>query len=200
MICVIDNYDSFVYNLVQYVGNLGAHCVVHRNDEVTVEQVAGLGPELIIISPGPGDPTDAGISIDLVRRLGHNVPIFGVCLGHQAIGAAFGARIRHAAEPMHGKCSEIKHDGEGVFAGLWNPLTVARYHSLLIEADTLPAELVATAWSETGEIMGVRHRTLPIEGVQFHPESLFTEQGVGMVGNVVRGIRGRESAEGLVTA
>ena len=200
MICVIDNYDSFVYNLVQYVGSLGAHCVVHRNDEVTVEQVVGLDPELIIISPGPGDPADAGISIDLVRRLGHNVPIFGVCLGHQAIGAAFGARIRHAAEPMHGKCSEITHDGEGVFAGLRNPLTVARYHSLVIEADTLPAELVATAWSETGEIMGVRHRTLPIEGVQFHPESLFTEQGVGMVGNVVRGIRGRVFAEGLVTA
>jgi len=200
VICVIDNYDSFVYNLVQYVGSLGAHCVVHRNDEVTVEQVVGLDPELIIISPGPGDPADAGISIDLVRRLGHNVPIFGVCLGHQAIGAAFGARIRHAAEPMHGKCSEITHDGEGVFAGLRNPLTVARYHSLVIEADTLPAELVATAWSETGEIMGVRHRTLPIEGVQFHPESLFTEQGVGMVGNVVRGIRGRVFAEGLVTA
>lgn len=200
MICVIDNYDSFVYNIVQYVGNLGAHCVVHRNDEVTVEQVVGLDPELIIISPGPGDPADAGISIDLVRRLGHNVPIFGVCLGHQAIGAAFGARIRHAAEPMHGKCSEIKHDGEGVFAGLRNPLTVARYHSLVIEADTLPAELAATAWSETGEIMGVRHRTLPIEGVQFHPESLFTEQGVGMVGNVVRSIRVRVSADGLVTA
>jgi anthranilate synthase/aminodeoxychorismate synthase-like glutamine amidotransferase len=200
MICVIDNYDSFVYNLVQYMGNLGADCVVYRNDEVTVEQVADLDPELIIISPGPGDPADAGISIDLVQRLGHNVPVFGVCLGHQAIGAAFGARIRHAAEPMHGKCSEIKHDGEGAFAGLRNPLTVARYHSLVVEADTLPAELMATAWSETGEIMGVRHRTLPIEGVQFHPESLFTEQGVGMVGNVVRGIRGRVSAEGLVTA
>ena len=200
MICVIDNYDSFVYNLVQYVGILGADCIVHRNDEVTVEQVAGLNPELIIISPGPGDPADAGISIDLVRRLGHHVPIFGVCLGHQAIGAAFGARIRHAAEPMHGKCSEIKHDGEGVFAGLRNPLTVARYHSLVIETETLPAELVVTAWSETGEIMGVRHRTLPIEGLQFHPESLFTEQGVGMMGNVVRGIRDRVFAEGLVTA
>jgi anthranilate synthase/aminodeoxychorismate synthase-like glutamine amidotransferase len=198
VICVIDNYDSFVYNLVQYVGGLGAECVVHRNDEVTVEQVADLDPELIIISPGPGDPADAGISIDLVRRLGHSIPIFGVCLGHQAIGAAFGARIRHAAEPMHGKCSEIKHDGEGVFAGLPNPLTVARYHSLVIEADTLPVELVVTAWSETGEIMGVRHRTLPIEGVQFHPESLFTEQGVGMVGNAVRGIRSRILAEGLV--
>ena len=200
MICVIDNYDSFVYNLVQYVGKLGADCAVHRNDELTVEQVAGLAPELVIISPGPGDPADAGISVELVRRLGRNFRIFGVCLGHQAIGAAFGARIRHAAEPMHGKCSEIKHDGEGVFAGLRNPLMVARYHSLVIEAGTLPAELVATAWSETGEIMGVRHRTLPIEGVQFHPESLFTEQGVRKVGNVVSGIRSRVFAEGLVTA
>ena len=188
MICVIDNYDSFVYNLVQYVGHLGADCVVYRNDEVSVEQVAALDPELIIVSPGPGGPGDAGICVDLIRRLGRGVPVFGVCLGHQAIGAAFGARIRHAAEPMHGKCSQVNHDGQGVFAGLPNPLTVARYHSLVIEASTLPAELVATAWSETGEIMGVRHRTLPIEGVQFHPESLFTEQGVGMVGNVVCGM------------
>ncbi|GEL20269.1 anthranilate synthase component II [Pseudonocardia asaccharolytica] len=197
MICVIDNYDSFVYNLVQYVGDLGADCVVHRNDEVTVEQIVDPTPELIIISPGPGDPADAGISVELVRRLGHHVPIFGVCLGHQVIGAAFGARIRHAAEPMHGKCSEITHDGRGVFAGLRNPLTVARYHSLVIEADTLPAELVATAWSAEGEIMGVRHRSLPIEGVQFHPESLFTEQGLDMVGNAVRGICSGVSAQRL---
>jgi anthranilate synthase/aminodeoxychorismate synthase-like glutamine amidotransferase len=189
MICVIDNYDSFVYNLVQYVGSLGADCVVHRNDEVTVEQVADLDPELIIISPGPGDPADAGISIDLVRRLGGRVPIFGVCLGHQAIGAAFDARIRHADQPMHGKCSIIEHSGNGVFAGLPSPLTVARYHSLVIEVDTLPAELVVTARSETGEIMGVRHRSLPIEGVQFHPESLFTECGIRMVGNAMRGGR-----------
>lgn len=200
MICVIDNYDSFVYNLVQYVGDLGGHCVVHRNDEVTVEQVAGLDPELIIISPGPGDPASAGISVEVVRRLGPHVPVFGVCLGHQAIGAAFGARIRHAAEPMHGKCSQIKHDGEGVFAGLPASLTVARYHSLVIEAGTLPPGLMATAWSETGEIMGIRHRTLPIEGVQFHPESLFTEQGASMVGNALRGIGGRVPAAGLVTA
>jgi anthranilate synthase/aminodeoxychorismate synthase-like glutamine amidotransferase len=199
VICVIDNYDSFVYNLVQYVESLGVDCVVYRNDAVTVEQVADLDPNLVIISPGPGDPADAGISIELVRRLGHSIPVFGVCLGHQAIGAAFGARIRHAAEPMHGKCSEIKHDGEGVFAGLRNRLTVARYHSLVVEADTLPAELVATAWSETGEIMGVRHRTLPIEGVQFHPESLFTEQGVALVGNAVRGAR-RVFAQGLAAA
>ena len=195
MICVIDNYDSFVYNLVQYAGDLGEECVVYRNDEVTVEQVADLAPDLILISPGPGDPADAGISIEVIRRLGHTFPIFGVCLGHQAIGAAFGARIRHAVEPMHGKCSEIRHDGRGVFEGLRNPLTVTRYHSLVIEADTLPAELVATAWSDDGEMMGVRHRTLPIEGVQFHPESLFTEQGVDIVGNAMRGIRGRPAAE-----
>ena len=200
MICVIDNYDSFVYNLVQYVGDLGADCVVYRNDEVTVEQVVALDPELIIISPGPGDPADAGVSIELIRRLGHQVPVFGVCLGHQAIGAAFGARIRHAGEPMHGKCSEIRHDGAACFAGLRNPMTVARYHSLVIEADTLPPELVVTAWSETGEIMGVRHRSLPIEGVQFHPESLFTEQGVGLVGNALRGIYSRVRAERPVAA
>ena len=187
MICVIDNYDSFVYNIVQYAGNYGADCVVYRNDEVTPARIAALEPELIVISPGPGDPADAGISIDVVRRLGGVVPIFGVCLGHQAIGAAFGARIRHAVEPMHGKCSQVKHDGEGVFAGLRNPLTVARYHSLVIDADTLPSELMVTAWSDEGEIMAVRHRTLPIEGVQFHPESLFTELGVGMVGNAVAG-------------
>jgi anthranilate synthase/aminodeoxychorismate synthase-like glutamine amidotransferase len=186
MICVIDNYDSFVYNIAQYVGNLGADCVVVRNDEVTVEQVADLDPELVIISPGPGDPVDAGISVELVRRLAGVVPVFGVCLGHQAIGVAFGARIRHASAPMHGKCSTIDHDGEVVFADLNNPLVVARYHSLVIDADTLPAELVVTAWSDTGEIMGIRHRTLPVEGVQFHPESLFTEQGTDLIGNVVR--------------
>ena len=202
MICVIDNYDSFVYNLVQYVGSLDADCVVHRNDDVTVEQVAALDPELIIISPGPGDPADAGISVDLVRRLGGSVPIFGVCLGHQAIGAAFGGRIRRADAPMHGKCSEIQHDGDGVFADVPNSLTVARYHSLVIDTETLPAELVVTAWSETGEIMGVRHRTLPIEGVQFHPESLFTEHGVRIVGNAVRGIRRRtvRRTQNLITS
>ena len=200
MICVIDNYDSFVYNLVQYVGDLGEECVVYRNDEVTVEDVVRLAPDLILISPGPGDPADAGISIGLIRRLGNTFPIFGVCLGHQAIGAAFGARIRHAAAPMHGKCSKVTHDGSGVFAELPNPLTVARYHSLVIEADTMPDELVATAWSEEGEIMGVRHRTLPIEGVQFHPESLFTERGVDIVGNAVRGVRNRLSAEAVGAA
>jgi anthranilate synthase/aminodeoxychorismate synthase-like glutamine amidotransferase len=199
VICVLDNYDSFVYNIVQYVAELGAEYVVHRNDEVTVEQVAALDPELVIISPGPGNPAEAGISTEVVRRLGHRLPVFGVCLGHQAIGAAFGATIRHAAEPMHGKCSQITHDGQGVFAGLPSPLTVARYHSLAIDAGTLPAGLVVTAWSDTGEVMGVRHRSLPVEGVQFHPESLFTEHGVRMVDNAMRGARGRTGAERLVT-
>jgi len=200
VICVIDNYDSFVYNLVQYLGKLGARCVVHRNDEVSVEQVAALGPELVLISPGPGDPADAGISVDLVRRLAGQVPMLGVCLGHQAIGAAFGADVVHAAEPMHGKCSPLAHDGHGVFTGLRNPLTVARYHSLVIDPGTLPAELVVTAWSSTGEVMGIRHRTLPVEGVQFHPESLFTEDGMDMVANAVRGLRSRNAAQGLVVA
>ncbi len=200
MICVIDNYDSFVYNLVQYTGELGADRVVHRNDEVTVQQVADLAPDLIIISPGPGDPFDAGISVEVVRQLGPQIPVFGVCLGHQAIAAAFGGRIRHGSEPMHGKCSAITHDGEGVFDGLPQPITVARYHSLVVEAEALPAELVATAWTDTGEIMGLRHRTLPIEGVQFHPESLFTEHGMQMVGNALRRLQSRVRAEGIVTA
>ncbi|MGK3204491.1 anthranilate synthase component II [Amycolatopsis sp. MEPSY49] len=186
MICVLDNYDSFVYNLVQYLGDLGASCQVYRNDEVTVADVAALEPELVLISPGPGDPADAGISVELVRALAGRVPILGVCLGHQAIGAAFGARVVHAAEPMHGKCSPLAHDGRGVFAGLPNPLTVARYHSLVLDPASLPADLVVTAWSSTGEVMGIRHRELPIEGVQFHPESLFTEGGMAMVANAMR--------------
>ncbi|WP_410611316.1 anthranilate synthase component II [Amycolatopsis sp. lyj-109] len=186
MICVLDNYDSFVYNLVQYLENLGAKCKVYRNDEVSIADVAALEPELVLISPGPGDPADAGISVDLVRGLAGRVPILGVCLGHQAIGAAFGARIVHAAEPMHGKCSPLTHDGRGVFAGLRNPLTVARYHSLVIDPASLPADLVVTAWSAAGEVMGIRHREFPIEGVQFHPESLFTEEGVAMVANAMR--------------
>ncbi len=196
MICVLDNYDSFVYNLVQYLGDLGLACEVHRNDEISVEDVVALDPELVLISPGPGDPADAGISIELVRRLAGRVPVFGVCLGHQAIGAAFGAKVVHAAEPMHGKCSALTHDGTGVFTGLPNPLTVARYHSLVLDPATLPDDLVVTAWSDTGEIMGVRHRAFPIEGVQFHPESLFTDEGVAMVANAARQASSAETTAG----
>ena len=183
MICVIDNYDSFVYNLVQYLGRLGAESVVYRNDEVSVEEVERLRPDLVLISPGPGDPDDAGISLDVVRRL--RVPVFGVCLGHQVIGQAFGADVVHARAPMHGKCSRVHHDGRGVFAGLPDPVEVVRYHSLVIDPATLPAELEISAWTADGEVMGVRHRYRPIEGVQFHPESLFTDQGLAMVENAL---------------
>lgn len=185
MICVIDNYDSFVYNLVQYAARAGYESTVFRHDTVTVAQLDALDPELIIISPGPGGPDDAGISVDLIRDLGRRVPILGVCLGHQCIGRAFGARIVKAPVPMHGKISEVQHTGTGVFAGLPNPLAVTRYHSLVVAPETLPAELEVTAWSAQGEIMGLRHRELPIEGMQFHPESLFTDHGPHLIANAL---------------
>jgi anthranilate synthase/aminodeoxychorismate synthase-like glutamine amidotransferase len=185
MICVIDNYDSFVYNLVQYAGMLGHDCRVFRHDEVTVEEIERLAPDQVIISPGPDDPGRAGISVAVVRRLGGRIPLFGVCLGLQCIGAAFGADIVHARQPMHGKISTVYHDGRGVFAGIPDPIEVVRYHSLVIAEATLPAELEVTAWTAEGEMMGIRHRHVPIEGVQFHPESLFTEHGLAMVGNAV---------------
>lgn len=192
MIHVIDNYDSFVYNLVDYAGQFGFDCTVFRNDAVTVDELAALQPEMVIISPGPGWPTDAGISVELIHQLGGQVPVLGVCLGHQCIGHAFGGEIVHAAQPMHGKLSMLRHDGRGVFTGLPNPLEVARYHSLVIDPSSLPDELEITAWSETGEVMGVRHRSLPIEGVQFHPESLFTAHGRQMVGNALLSARRQE--------
>jgi anthranilate synthase/aminodeoxychorismate synthase-like glutamine amidotransferase len=185
VIGVVDNYDSFVYNLVQYAGRLGHACTVLRNDAVSVDELERLRPDRLIISPGPGDPDQAGVSLDAVTRLGARIPVFGVCLGHQCIGQAFGARVVHARAPMHGKCSAIRHDGRGVFAGLPPVFEVARYHSLVVDAATLPAELEVSAWTLEGEIMGVRHRTLPIEGVQFHPESLFTEHGLAMVANAL---------------
>jgi anthranilate synthase/aminodeoxychorismate synthase-like glutamine amidotransferase len=185
LICVIDNYDSFVYNLVQYAGMLGHDCRVFRHDAVTVDEIEQLGPDHVFISPGPADPVHAGISVEVVRRLGGRIPLFGVCLGHQCIGEAFGADIVHARRPMHGKCSTVHHDGNGVFAGLPDPVEVIRYHSLVIAEASLPAELEVTAWTTEGEIMGVRHRELPIEGVQFHPESLFTDHGLTMVSNVL---------------
>ena len=183
MILVVDNYDSFTYNLVQYLGELGARMEVVRNDVVSVDDVARMRPERIVISPGPGTPDQAGVSLDVIRRFGPTTPILGVCLGHQAIGRAFGATVARAGQQMHGKTSEIRHDGRGVFAGLPSPFTATRYHSLVILQDTVPEELEVAATAEDGEIMGVRHRRYPIEGVQFHPESILTVEGKRLLRN-----------------
>jgi len=185
MLVVIDNYDSFTYNLVQYLGELGETLEVFRNDQISVEAVAALEPEAIVISPGPCTPREAGISVELIRALGARIPILGVCLGHQCIGEAFGGVVRRAPEIMHGKTSLIYHDGQGVFAGLPNPFEAIRYHSLIVERETLPAALVPTAQTSAGLIMGLRHRTYPIEGVQFHPESIKTEPGKDLLRNFV---------------
>lgn len=179
-ILVVDNYDSFVYNLVQYLGELGAEAVVVRNDDLDVAGALALGPDGILLSPGPGRPEDAGITMPLVVAAAGRVPVLGVCLGHQAIGAAHGAAVVRA-RVMHGKVSEVSHDGSGIFAGLPDPLTATRYHSLVVDPATLPPELVATAWAEDGTLMGLRHRRLDVEGVQFHPESILTEGGHRMV-------------------
>ena len=186
MILVIDNYDSFTYNLVQYLGELGAELKVVRNDEVDVDAIAAMAPERIVISPGPGTPDQAGVSIEAIKRLGATTPILGVCLGHQAIGRAFGATVARAGKQMHGKTSDIRHDDRGVFAGLSNPFVATRYHSLVIVRKTVPAELEVSAWSEDGEIMGVRHRHHPVEGVQFHPESILTVEGKRLLGNFLQ--------------
>jgi para-aminobenzoate synthetase component 2 len=183
MILVIDNYDSFTYNLVQYLGELGADIVVKRNDEITVEEAAAMKPSHILISPGPCSPKEAGISVAVIQQLAGKVPILGVCLGHQSIGYALGGDIIRAKRLMHGKTSAIRHDGKGVFAGLPQPLRATRYHSLAIRRETLPKELIVTAESEDGEIMGVRHRQFPLEGVQFHPESILTEGGHQLLRN-----------------
>jgi anthranilate synthase/aminodeoxychorismate synthase-like glutamine amidotransferase len=186
MILVVDNYDSFTYNLVQYLGELGAKLEVVRNDAVDVDAIARLAPERIVISPGPGNPDQAGVSLDVIRRLGATTPILGVCLGHQAIGQAFGATVSRARTQMHGKTSQIRHDGRGVFAGLPDPFVATRYHSLVVLQDTVPPELEISARAEDGEIMGLRHRQLPIEGVQFHPESILTVEGKRLLGNFLR--------------
>jgi anthranilate synthase component II len=186
MILVIDNYDSFTYNLVQYLGELGAVLRVVRNDAVSVDEVIAMRPERVVISPGPGTPDDAGISLDVVRRLGATTPILGVCLGHQSIGQAYGATVARARTQMHGKTSQIRHDDAGVFAGLSNPFTATRYHSLAVLKETVTPELEVTAWSEDGEIMGVRHRHLPVEGVQFHPESILTVEGKKLLANFLK--------------
>jgi anthranilate synthase/aminodeoxychorismate synthase-like glutamine amidotransferase len=183
MILVIDNYDSFTYNLVQYLGELGAAVVVYRNDELRIDQVRALRPEGILISPGPGNPDEAGISLELLASMSSEVPILGVCLGHQAIGQAFGGRVVRAQRLMHGRTSPILHDGTGVFAGLPSPFTATRYHSLIVERASLGDALRVTAWTDEGEIMGLAHRSLPVEGVQFHPESFLTEHGHAMLEN-----------------
>jgi anthranilate synthase component II len=189
MLLMIDNYDSFTYNLVQYFGELGEEVVVHRNDEITLEEIERLAPDRICISPGPCSPSEAGISVPLLRHFAGKLPILGVCLGHQAIGQAFGGRVVRAATLMHGKTSPIKHRGGGVFSGLPDPLVAARYHSLAVERASLPEALEITAWTEDGEIMGLRHRTLPVEGVQFHPESIATEHGHAMLKNFLEQTR-----------
>ena len=188
MILMLDNYDSFTWNLVQYLGELGARVKVVRNDAITVDAVAALAPERIVISPGPGTPNEAGITLSLIRRLAGRIPILGVCLGHQAIGQAFGGQVVRARRVMHGKVSRVHHDGKGVFAGIPNDFVATRYHSLAIARDTLPDCLAITAESDDGEIMGVRHRTLAVEGVQFHPEAILTEHGHQMLKNFLQGV------------
>ena len=183
MLLMIDNYDSFTYNLVQYFGQLGEEVVVHRNDRITLEQIEQLAPERIVVSPGPCSPNEAGISIPVIKHFAGKIPILGVCLGHQAIGAAFGGNVIRSAYLMHGKTSSIHHDEKGLFKGLPNPFEATRYHSLIVERSTLPACLEVTAWVEEGEIMGMRHRELPLWGVQFHPESILTVQGMDILRN-----------------
>ncbi|HEY1013434.1 MAG TPA: aminodeoxychorismate/anthranilate synthase component II [Herpetosiphonaceae bacterium] len=183
---LLDNYDSFTYNLYQYLSELGAEVLVRRNDEIEVEAIRSLDVERIVISPGPCTPAEAGISVPLIRELCVEYPILGVCLGHQSIGAAFGGRVIRAPQLRHGKTSPITHHGAGVFAGLPSPFTATRYHSLIVEAESLPEMLEATAWSDDGLIMGLRHRTLPLEGVQFHPESIMTEHGKTLLANFLK--------------
>ena len=183
MLLMIDNYDSFTYNLVQYFGELGEEVRTVRNDAIDVPAIEAMAPERIVISPGPCSPNEAGVSLDVLRDLAGKVPILGVCLGHQAIGQAFGGQVVRARAVMHVKASPVLHTGQGVFAGLPSPLSVIRYHSLAVRRDTLPDCLEVTAWTEDGEIMGLRHRTLPVEGVQFHPESIASEHGHDMLRN-----------------
>ena len=195
MLLMIDNYDSFTYNLVQYLGELGADVAVHRNDEIALEQIAELNPDRIVISPGPCTPHEAGISVDVAQSFGRHTPLLGICLGHQSIGQAFGGEVVRARAVMHGKTSLIHHAGQGVFSRLPDPLEATRYHSLIVARDTLPDCLEITAWTERDgefdEIMGLRHREYPIEGVQFHPESIFTKTGHDLLRNFLEGGNGR---------
>jgi anthranilate synthase component II len=194
MLLMIDNYDSFTYNLVQYLGELGQNVRVARNDELSVEQIRKLAPERIVISPGPGTPDQAGVTLEMISKLGGQIPVFGVCLGHQSIGQAFGGHVIRAQRIMHGKTSMIHHSGKGVFAALPNPFQATRYHSLIVEKSTLPQCLEVTAWTQNDdgsidEIMGLRHRTLAIEGVQFHPESILTQHGHALLRNFLHTAR-----------
>lgn len=190
MVFVLDNYDSFTYNLVQYLGELGARVEVRRNDQITVDEIASMRPERIVISPGPCTPHEAGISIDLVRHFAGKVPLLGVCLGHQAIGAAFGGNVIRAKNLMHGKTSPVEHDGKTIFRRLPSPMTATRYHSLIVSEKDLPSDLAVSAWTNeqdgTRVIMGLRHRQFPVEGVQFHPESVLTTEGKRLVENFLR--------------
>ena len=186
MILMIDNYDSFTYNLVQYLGELGENLKVYRNDKITVKEIRKLKPDAIVISPGPGTPQDAGISVDAIRELQGKIPILGVCLGHQAIGYCFGGRIIRAKNLMHGKTSKIHHKGEAIFKGLPNPFEATRYHSLLVDSKNFPKELEILAWTKEKEIMGLRHRRFPIYGVQFHPESIMTKVGKQLLQNFLK--------------
>ena len=187
MVFILDNYDSFTYNLVQYFGELGAQVEVRRNDQITIDDIEEMQPERIVVSPGPCTPQDAGISIELIRHFAGKVPILGVCLGHQAIGAAFGGNVVRAPRLMHGKTSAVTHDGKSIFRGLPTPMTATRYHSLIVEETDLPAELEVSAWTTekdgTRTIMGLRHKKFPVEGVQFHPESVLTDAGKQLVSN-----------------
>jgi anthranilate synthase component II len=191
MLLMIDNYDSFTYNLVQYFGELGEDVRVFRNDEISLAEIDRLAPERIVVSPGPCTPNEAGISVPLISEFAGRIPILGVCLGHQSIGQAFGGRIVHAGTLMHGKTSPVRHEDKGVFRGLPNPLTATRYHSLVIERASLPDCLEITAWTDDGEIMGVRHKSLAVEGVQFHPESILTEKGHDLLKNFLTGEGGQ---------
>ncbi|EQB94451.1 Para-aminobenzoate synthase, amidotransferase component [Geobacillus proteiniphilus] len=185
MIVMIDNYDSFTYNLVQYLGVLGEELIVKRNDEITVAEIERLRPDFIMISPGPCTPNEAGVSLEVIDRFAGQIPIFGVCLGHQAIAQAFGGRVVRAPRLMHGKTSSVYHDGETIFRGVPNPFTATRYHSLIVEKETLPDCFVVSAWTEEDEVMAIRHKTLPVEGVQFHPESIMTSHGMQLLKNFI---------------
>lgn len=189
MIVLIDNYDSFTYNLVQYFGELGQELVVYRNDEITIQEIEALAPSYLVISPGPCTPNEAGISVEAIRAFAGRIPILGVCLGHQAIAQAFGGEVVHAERLMHGKTSKIQHDGKSIFKKIPQRSVVTRYHSLAVERSSLPECLVVTAETETGEIMALRHRTLPIEGVQYHPEAILTEHGKEMIRNFIEEYR-----------